>query len=82
MRDQKKLSTYLCKTDINGNRRTILVNHDDKLYIRYGCHLGEFGEITKQLNRTQLNQIQKDYDALNYKSVDHAEFFKSIGLMK
>lgn len=60
------VKTFLAKTNINGNRNTIIVNYSTEEYVVKGCWLGNFGTTKEKMLQRDLKDIEKRLIATNF----------------
>lgn len=73
-----KFKTYLAKTDVNGNRATLILEETTKVYVRSGGHLGEHGITKTKLRLKDIKEVEQDILSQGYKKVSWEEMHDLI----
>lgn len=73
-----KFKTYLTKLNVNGNRSTLILEEENKVYVRSGGHLGDHGETVTKLRLKDIKEIEKDLISQGYKKVSWEEMHDLI----
>lgn len=61
--------TFIAKTDVNGNRRTLRVNHHKRVMNYSGSFYGQCGIIHTNMPIKAVEQLARDYSNSGYLTI-------------
>lgn len=73
-----KFRTYLAKTNVNGNRATLILEETNKVYVRSGGHLGEHGVTKTKLKLKDIKEVEEDILSQGYNKITWEEMSNLI----